>query len=164
MSASEVVGAGRMVSVRYILSLDNGEVVEASPQDEPLEYLHGAGHVLPGLEKALEGKTPGDRMTVTVPPDEGFGPHVPEAVRTVAREVFPASADLAPGLVFRGVDHAQEPVYGTVKAIEGDRVVVDFNHPLAGRALQLEVEVAAVREATPDEQRRAVLGDAAELG
>lgn len=156
---STAVSPGKVVAIRYTLSLDNGQVVDSSGADGPFEYLHGAGHIVPGLERALEGKSVGENVQVTVAPDEGFGPHRADAVVTVERKVFPADAELVPGQVFQGTDAGNDPILGMIRSVAKDEVVVDLNHPLAGKDLHFAVEIADVRDAT-DEERK-IGGDSA---
>lgn len=156
MSDHEAVQAGKVVSIRYTLRLADGRVVDGSETGEPVPYLHGGNNIVAGLERALEGRKPGDRLRVTVPPQDGFGARRPDAVQTVRRDVFPESMQksLAPGVTFRGVDDLRNPITGVVQSVEDDRVVIDLNHPLAGEDLHFEVEVAAVRDASPAEEAR----------
>jgi FKBP-type peptidyl-prolyl cis-trans isomerase SlyD len=158
-STEQAVAPGKVVTIRYKLSRSGGEVVETSGRDAPFRYTHGKSEIVPGLEKALEGKRPGDRMTVTVAPEAGFGRYRPEDVHTLSRDLFPASAHVVPGMVCQGTDQLNNSIIGTVKSVDGDSVTVDFNHPLAGEELRFDVEVDEVRDPT-DEERQRGPGDA----
>lgn len=145
------VAKDSVVSLEYRLHLGDGVVVDEGGPDEPLVYLHGYEEIPPGLEKALEGKSVGETLKVTVPPAEGYGEYDPEGVEEVPRDEFPADATIAEGEVLSAEDEDGEELPFVIKQVKGDKVVVDFNHPLAGKTLHFEVKVAAVRPATPEE-------------
>jgi FKBP-type peptidyl-prolyl cis-trans isomerase SlyD len=143
------IGPGSTVAFDYVLRLDDGAVLDASSPEAPLTIVFGEGQVLPGLERALAGLAPGDRREVVLAPGEAFGDLDPRAVEVVPRSAFPEDVELAPGreLVLEGP--GGETVRFGVTAVEGDHVLVDLNHPLAGRTLRLEVTVREVRAADP---------------
>ncbi len=143
------IGGDRVVSFHYVLKDEDGNVLDASERSEPLSYLHGHGQIIPGLEKALEGRSPGDELDVTLPPDEGYGERDPEQVVEVERERFDFSIKTGDFV------QAQHPD-GRTKAFQvtevGDSTVtLDGNHPLAGQPLHFAVEVVSVREASAEE-------------
>jgi FKBP-type peptidyl-prolyl cis-trans isomerase SlyD len=140
----------KVAYLHYTLTNDAGEVLDSSQQGEPLAYLHGTGNIIPGLEKALSGKQAGDKLKVTVSPEEGYGVSQPGLIQKVPRDAFPPDADLQPGTRFIAEsDRGTIPVVVTeVSAME---VTVDGNHPLAGVTLHFDVEVADVRDATVEE-------------
>ena len=137
-----------VVTVDYRLTLPDGEVVEISEPGDPLIYLHGHEDIVPGLEKALEGKGVGDRVQAIVPPEEAYGEYDPEGVEEVDRAEFPAEMELEVGGVITATDEEDDEVEFLVKEIKGDRVVVDFNHPLAGKTLHFDVTIREIRPAT----------------
>jgi FKBP-type peptidyl-prolyl cis-trans isomerase SlyD len=139
-----------VVNLDYCLKNDEGEELDRSDKSQPFAYLHGTGQLVPGLEKALEGLTVGDKKEVTVPPAEGYGDVVPALELMVERSNFPADADIQPGMQFEAEDGNRRTIF-MVKSVEGDQVHVDGNHPLAGETLHFSVEVIAIREATPEE-------------
>jgi FKBP-type peptidyl-prolyl cis-trans isomerase SlyD len=139
-----------VVAIDYKLRSAEGEMLDES-EDEPLEYLHGHGQIVPGLEAALEGAESGQTRKVVVKPSEGYGERDDEAVFTVPRSMFPADLDIAVGAMYVGRDKQGEPLPVTVLEIEADKVVVDANHPLAGHELHFEVTVREVRAATEEE-------------
>jgi FKBP-type peptidyl-prolyl cis-trans isomerase SlyD len=143
------VRPGCVVALDYVLRLDDGAVIDASSPEAPLTIVHGEGQVLPGLEQALEGLAPGDTRELVLPPGEGFGHVDASAVEEVPRAAFPDDAQLEPGreLVLEGP--GGESVRFVITAVDGDRVLVDLRHPLAGRTLHLEVTVREVRAAEP---------------
>lgn len=141
----------RVVSFHYTLRNADGEILDSSREGEPLAYLHGAGNVVPGLEKAMAGHSVGDTLDVTVEPDEGYGAHRDELLQTVSRAAFQGVADISPGMQFQSSGpHGTTLV--TVVAVNDDEVTVDANHPLAGQTLHFDVEVTDVREATGEER------------
>jgi FKBP-type peptidyl-prolyl cis-trans isomerase SlyD len=149
---SDLVAAGKVVSIKYTLRDDDGDVIDSTDDGEPLAYLQGADNIVPGLEKQLFGKRVGDKLTAVVAPAEGYG--VPEGPgpQAVPRASFPESVELEEGLQFfaRGPGGEQMPLW--VVDVSDDTVMVDANHPLAGVTLHFEVEVVGIRDATADEQ------------
>ncbi len=152
MAEAQTIAAGLVVTVHYKLTLDDGQVVDSSEGDEPMAYLHGRGNIVPGLEAALEGKTAGEDLKVSVSPEEGYGVRRPDALHQVNRSAFPEDAKLEVGIAFQAMDEHENPIAGTITAIENDEITVDFNHPLAGRTLNFEVQIIEIRPATAEEQ------------
>jgi FKBP-type peptidyl-prolyl cis-trans isomerase SlyD len=148
------IADNRVVSMRYTLRDTNGNVLE-EVGDDGLEYLHGHGNIVPGLEETLEGESEGDTFDVTVPPEEAYGEHLDELVSRVDRDTFPEDKELEPGMVFQAVreDFGGEDAseFLVVRKIVGEEVEVDANHPLAGKTLSFDGEVLGVREARDEE-------------
>lgn len=145
------ISANKVVSIHYTLKNGAGDVLDSSAGREPLAYLHGAGNIVAGLEKALEGKASGDKLNVSIVPEEGYGPRHDALVQDVPRDAFQGVDDIQPGMQF----HAQGPsgpMVVTVVETSDDSVKVDGNHPLAGETLHFDVEVTDVRDATDEEQ------------
>ncbi|SDU24216.1 FKBP-type peptidyl-prolyl cis-trans isomerase [Halopseudomonas salegens] len=145
------VTANKAVSIDYTLSNDSGDVLDSSNGGAPLVYLHGAGNIIPGLEKALEGKQQGDEVKVSVEPAEAYGEFNSELVAVLGRHMFEGVDTLEEGMQFHasGPDGSMQIV--TIKAVEGDEVTVDGNHPLAGQRLNFEVKVVDIRDANEEE-------------
>ncbi|OLQ88642.1 peptidylprolyl isomerase [Vibrio ponticus] len=139
-----------VVSLVYQVKLEDGAVVDQSTVDAPLDYLHGNNNLITGLEKALEGKQAGDKFEVTVAPEEAYGEHSDDLVQRVPANVFHGVDQIEVGMRFLA-DTDQGPIPVEVTEVDGDEVVVDGNHMLAGQTLTFEVEVVAVREATAEE-------------
>jgi FKBP-type peptidyl-prolyl cis-trans isomerase SlyD len=139
-----------VASFNYTLTNDAGEVLDSSTGREPLTYLHGGGNIVAGLEKAMTGKKTGDKFNVDVSPEEGYGVHNPGLVQVVPRDAFRGVNDLQPGMQFRA-ESDNGPMSVVITAIEGDKVTVDGNHPLAGAALHFAIEITEVREASVEE-------------
>jgi len=145
------VGKGSVVDIDYSLHLGDGNVIDQSSPGEPLSYIHGEGHIVPGLEQALEGLAAGDARKVVVPPEEGYGPHDPRGTQEVPRDVFPADLKPEVGMQFTARGPRGEAVPFTVTDVKLESVVVDLNHPLAGKTLHFDVTVREVRVATAEE-------------
>jgi FKBP-type peptidyl-prolyl cis-trans isomerase SlyD len=139
-----------VVTIHYTLRDDADEVIDSSAGGAPLAYLHGHGNIIPGLERELAGKNAGDRLKVRVAAVDGYGEYDRALVQQVPRRALKGIANLKVGMRLQaGAQHGERPV--TVTRIAGDMVTLDGNHPLAGRNLQFEVEITAVRAATAEE-------------
>jgi len=151
MSEPLIIADGLVVVLNYTLRADDGEVIDASTADDPMAYLHGADNIVPGLEQALAGKTVGFTGKVVVEPEDGYGEREDLPPEPVPRSAFPAEVKLAPGMQFmaEGPNDTHAPIW--IAGIEGDQVLVDSQHPLAGKTLNFDVEVLAVRQATANE-------------
>jgi len=151
MSDNLLIADGLVVVLNYTLRTDEGEVIDSSTPDEPMAYLHGADNIVPGLEQALAGKAVGFAGKVSVEPEDGYGEREDLPPQAVPRAAFPADVQLAAGMQFmaEGPNDTHAPIW--IDRIEGDQVFVDSQHPLAGKTLNFEVEVLAVRQATPNE-------------
>ena len=141
------------VSFHYKLTDDDGISIDSS-EGEPLDYLHGAGNIIPGLEKALEGKTIGDSLSVAVSAAEGYGEVQKELIQEVPREAFQGINTIELGMQFEAQTGQGGSVPVTVIAVTDDLVTVDGNHPLAGKNLNFDVTIEAVREASEEEIAR----------
>ena len=136
--------------IEYTLTNDEGDVIDSSVGGEPLAYLHGHHNIIPGLEKALAGKTVGDSLKVSIEPAEGYGEFNAEMVEVVPRNMFAGVDDIEVGMQFQAQTGQGMQVI-TVSAIEGDEVTIDGNHPLAGQTLHFDVTVKEVRAASAEE-------------
>ncbi len=148
---ADVIRDGAVVSLAYTLRLANGEVIDFSEADDPLEYLHGADNIIPGLEKELTGLEVGESKDVEVDPEEGYGVYDPEDVEVIEREMLPKNLPLKLGMVLAISDDEGNLSEAIVREISPKTVTLDFNHPLAGQKLFFSVKVVDVREATEDE-------------
>lgn len=144
------IGDRHVVSFHYTLMDDTGTVLDTSRSKEPLSYLHGAGNLVPGLERALAGRSAGDSFDVDIPAEQGYGQHDPSLVQTIPRSLFHGVDDVKPGMRFQA-QGPQGQMNIIVTAVEGDRVTVDGNHPLAGKTLHYAIEVTDVRPASANE-------------
>ncbi len=145
-----VIADQKVVSIHYKLTNDDGTVLQESAADEPLSYLHGSGNIIPGLESALSGKTIGDKLSVSVDPEQGYGARNDALVQELPRKLFEGIDVIQEGMQFQAQSDQGAQVI-TVTKVDGDRITVDGNHPLAGQTLNFEVEVDSVRDATAEE-------------
>lgn len=144
------IGENKVVTIHYTLTNVSGDVLDSSVGEEPLAYLHGAGNIVAGLEDALTGKAVGEKLDVTVAPEDGYGEKHDEMVQKVPVENFEGVDNVEVGMQFMAqVPWGEQPV--EVIKVEEDGITLDGNHPLAGETLQFAVEVVAVRDATEEE-------------
>ncbi|HRD66473.1 MAG TPA: peptidylprolyl isomerase [Candidatus Competibacter sp.] len=141
---------GKVVSLHYTLTDDHGVLLDSSRGREPFAYLHGYGNIVRGLEKGLEGSEAGFRSTVRVMPTDGYGDYDPKAVFEVPRGQFPPGEDIRVGMQVQG-ENEHGVLLFTVAEVNDQGVVLDANHPMAGKNLNFEVEVLEVRDATEQE-------------
>ena len=151
------IAASRVASIHYTLTDDAGQVIDKSPESQPLSYLHGAGNIVPGLENALAGRKVGDSLKVDVKPEQAYGVRNESLVQDVPREAFKNVDAVEPGMQFKA-QTAQGPLLVTVVEVDDAQVKIDGNHPLAGRNLHFAVEVADVREASEEEKNLGQVG------
>lgn len=144
------VAADAVVLIHYTLKDDAGKVIDSSTGGEPLAYIQGHGNLVPGLEKALEGKKDGDTIAVSIAPADGYGVRNETLVQRVPRRSLQGAGDIRKGMQFRAQTDEGMRVF-TVTAVVGDMVSLDGNHPLADQTLHFDVEVVNVREATEEE-------------
>lgn len=136
----------KVIAFHYHLTDVSGATLDKSDAGEPLAFMTGVGQIIPGLESVLIGMSVGDKKKVEVSPQDAYGEKDLEKIVTVKRDQLP-EGNIKAGDMFRG--HEDEVV--TVTAVNGDTVVLDANHPLAGQKLIFDVEIATVREATAEE-------------
>lgn len=136
--------SGDTVRIHYTGRLTDGNEFDSSAGREPLEFTLGAGQIIPGLEKEIEGMTVGDKSTITVPSDEAYGPHRPEAVQKVPRSKIPAEIEVVVGTQLQGMTPDGQPLNLAVVEVVGDSVTLDANHPLAGQDLVFDVELVEI--------------------
>ncbi len=146
------IAKNTVVSIDYTLTDDSGEVLDTSKGAEPLVYMQGVGNLIPGLEKALEGKQAGDQFKVSIPPEEAYGLRDEENMEDVPLSAFQGDEELEVGMQVE-VQHDHGAHIMTVAAIDEDTITLDANHPLAGETLHFDVSVVSVREATAEEMQ-----------
>ncbi|MGF1681009.1 peptidylprolyl isomerase [Photobacterium minamisatsumaniensis] len=139
-----------VVSLAYQVKTEDGVVVDQSTIEAPLDYLHGHNNLIVGLENALEGREAGEKLEVTVAPEDAYGEHMDVMVQRVPADVFQGVDEITVGMRFLA-DTDQGPIPVEVTEVDGDHVVVDGNHMLAGQTLTFIAEVVAVRAATEEE-------------
>ncbi len=139
-----------VVTFHYTLRDPSGRVLDSSAGGQPLSFLEGGGQIIEGLEQALHGLTPGTRQTIDVPAARAYGERDMSQVQRVPRSALPVEGELRIGDQFQTAEDRHAPIV-TVVEIQGDEVLLDANHPLAGVDLRFDVEVVAVRPATAEE-------------
>ena len=145
------VAQDKVVAFHYTLTNDAGEVLDTSSGGAPLAYLHGQGNIVAGLEKALDGRSVGEKLSVRVEAVDGYGIRDPALVKRVPRRSFGSVGKITPGMQFQAqLDRGQARVV-TVTAVKGDMVTIDGNHPLAGENLNFDVEITEIRDPTAEE-------------
>ncbi len=143
----------KLVKIHYKGTLDNGEVFDDSTGKDPLEFISGMGMIIPGLEKELNGMKVGDKKTIKVESKEAYGPTIPEAVQEVPKAQFPPEIKLEVGAQL-AAQGPQGMIPVKIAEVKEESVMVDMNHPLAGKDLTFEVEVIEVRDSNPEDLQK----------
>jgi FKBP-type peptidyl-prolyl cis-trans isomerase SlpA len=138
------IGPKTRVLLQFAISLEDGTEIDSNFAQDPVSFTMGDGQLLPGFEKALLGLKIGDEKTVLIAPEDAFGLVNPDNVHWVPRRDFPDSDTLTLGLMLSFSDAARQEVPGVIVGFDGDKVQVDFNHPLAGRNLWFRVKIHSV--------------------
>ena len=137
---------GDIVKVHYTGRLNDGTVFDASPADRPLHFIVGRKEVIPGFEEAVIGMYQGGKKTVTVNPEQAYGPHRTELVEEMKRSLLPADLALEPGRQLEVDPNEGEKFVVLVKEVSDETVTLDANHPLAGRELIFDIELLEVKK------------------
>ena len=147
------IASNIVATIHYTLKDDKGELIESSSQEggEPLSYIHGTGNLIPGLEEKLEGKSKGDKLSVSVSADDAYGERDESLIEVVEKSEFDDAEELVEGKEFQYDDEDGNIFHVRIVKIDGGKVTVDCNHPLAGKNLSFDVEVLDVRAATQEE-------------
>ncbi|WOD08049.1 peptidylprolyl isomerase [Marinomonas sp. GJ51-6] len=139
-----------VVSMHYTLTDEQGQELDSSVGQDPLVFLSGAQNIIDGLDKALQGKAAGEKLAVSVAPEDGYGAVHQELIQKVPAENFQGVDDIQVGMQFMAqTPGGEQPV--TVIGVEEDGIMLDGNHPLAGKTLNFDVEIVDVREASSEE-------------
>ena len=139
-----------VVAIDYSLTVD-GELIDTSEGEGPLEYLHGHANIIPGLEKELDGMSVGESKKVEVSPEEGYGELDDEAILEIPREEFPENVPLEPGIELEITDDEGDTMFAQIVEVGDKNILLDTNHPLAGKTLHFDVTVTGLRAATDSE-------------
>jgi FKBP-type peptidyl-prolyl cis-trans isomerase SlyD len=142
-----LVEKNKIVAINYVMKDEDGNLILGNEGYDPEEYLHGAGNILPRLEQALSGLKQDDVIDIVIPPEEAYGHREVSLVLDVAVEDVEDPESLKEGEFIQLFDGTE----GVVVANKGTHVVVDANHPLAGKTLHYTIRISAIREATEDE-------------
>lgn len=135
------VSQGNLVRVHYTGRFEDGTVFDSSSEGEPLEFVAGSHQVIPGVSNAVVGMAEGEKKTVTIPPEEAYGPHNPRLEQTVSRDQLPEETQ--EGDQLRAI-HGDQEIAVWVRQLDVDTAVIDANHPLAGHTLVFDLEVVSV--------------------
>ena len=138
------IGPDREVTLHFALKLESGDVVDSTFDKQPATFTFGDGNLLPGFELALQGLKAGDKRSLRIEPDHGFGQPNPQNVQVMPRGQF-EGMELSEGLMVIFQDAAKGELPGVVSQFDDQQVTIDFNHPLAGKTLNFEVEILAVK-------------------
>ncbi len=144
------ISKNAVVSIDYTLTDSKGEVLDQSSKGKPLQFIHGMGQLIPGLEKALEGRGAGETLKANIPHAEAYGVRDESLMQSLPKDNFEEIPDLREGMELEAESEDGVRII-TVVGVNEDTVVVDGNHPLAGVDLTFDVTIVEVREATADE-------------
>ncbi|MCE2788097.1 MAG: peptidylprolyl isomerase [Bacteroidota bacterium] len=143
------IESNKVVSIHYTLTDNAGTVLDSSSGKDPLTYIQGIGNLIAGMEEGLEGKTAGEKFTIKVSPEKGYGVKNHELIQQVPITAFGGQM-VSPGMQFEA-GSAEQRFVVTVTEVNNETVTIDGNHPLAGVDLNFDVEVMEIREATAEE-------------
>ncbi|WP_323813033.1 peptidylprolyl isomerase [Cellvibrio sp. NN19] len=138
------IGPGTKITLHFALQLENGDMVDSNFERDPATFTVGDGNLLPGFEKALFGMLEGEHKTVVIKPEDGFGQRNPNNIQEIARSQFSPDMELSEGLMLSFADAQKTELPGVVQSFDDEVVVVDFNHPLAGRNILFEVAILKI--------------------
>ncbi len=151
MSDPQTIDINSHVTFFYRLFDENGRQIDETGSEEPLSYIHGHNLLIDGLEKKMSGKQPGEQFTVSLSPEEAYGERDENLIMKVERSEIPDEVEIQPGARFAAVNEQGHRMNLVVLDITDEDVVLDANHPLAGKAVTYEVTIGKVRQATGQE-------------
>ena len=145
----------KVVAVSYELEVE-GNIADKAGSEKPLEYIHGTGMLLPKFEEAVEGKEPGETFDFVLSPEDGYGAYDPSYMIDLPKGAFAIDGEVREDLLVVGnmipmLNAGGQVVQGVVAAVGEETVTMDFNHPMAGKTLNFDVEVVEVRDVTPED-------------
>jgi len=149
--ANMKVGKDKVVLMHYTLKNDAGDVIDSSDGADPLPFLQGHGNIIPGLESALEGSKVGDKLDVSIKPEEGYGERMKDAIQEIPSSALQGVDEVKVGMQLQSQDKDGNAFLVTVTKIEDDKITVDANHPLAGQTLHFSVSIESIRKAEDEE-------------
>jgi FKBP-type peptidyl-prolyl cis-trans isomerase SlyD len=138
------ISAGEEITIEYTLKLEDKTTVDSNVYGEPLKFIQGEHQIIPGLETALEGLKVGDKKEVKVKPEDGYGAVDPQAFQEVEKSRVPPEA-LVTGTPLEGRDPSGRPIHAKVHEIKESTVVLDMNHPLAGKTLFFDIKILGIQ-------------------
>ena len=145
------VGKDKVVLMHYTLKNDAGDVIDSSDGADPLPFLQGHGNIIPGLESALEGSKVGDKLDVSIKPEEGYGERMKDAIQEIPSSALQGVDKVKVGMQLQSQDKDGNAFLVSVTKIEDDKITVDGNHPLAGQTLHFSVSIESIRKAGAEE-------------
>ena len=145
------VGKDKVVLMHYTLKNDKGDVIDSSDGADPLPFLQGHGNIIPGLESALEGSKVGDKLDVSIKPEEGYGERMKDAIQEIPSSALQGVDEVKVGMQLQSQDKDGNAFLVSVTKIEDDKITVDGNHPLAGQTLHFSVSIESIRKAEAEE-------------
>lgn len=148
MNEETRIGPGKRVTLHFSVLLLDGSVVDTTKNGNPATFTVGDGNLLPGFEQSIFGLKAGDKRSVMLEAENAFGPYNPENLQTMRRGLFSRDMELQPGLVVSFADKSKAELPGVIKEVSEEQVVVDFNHPLAGKDITFQVEIINVVDAS----------------
>lgn len=141
------IGPGKRVTLHFSVLLMDGSVVDSTRERSPATFSVGDGNLLPGFEQSIFGLKVGDKRSIVLEAENAFGPHNPDNIQTMRRGLFRGDMTLEPGVVVSFADKSKAELPGVIQSVTEEQVVVDFNHPLAGKDLTFQVEIINVVDA-----------------
>jgi len=145
------IGANKVVTLNYKLSDDQGNIIQTTNKNEPFVYLSGNNQILPKLEEAVSGMLIGGKKNIELNSSDAYGDYDEKAVQQVKKEEFPEGANLEAGMEYMAHSPDGKPIAFVIREVHDEEVTIDFNHPLAGKNLNFDVELIDVRDATKEE-------------
>ncbi|MFK7733366.1 MAG: peptidylprolyl isomerase [Pseudomonadales bacterium] len=143
-----MITSSSKIRLNFALSLEDGSEIDSNMDQTACEFTYGDGSLLPGFERALLGLSSGDKASITLTPENAFGEWQEDREHSFQKSAL-SEYDLEPGLVISFADPSGERP-GVVKSVEADRVLIDFNHPLAGKVIQFDVHIHSVEANVAD--------------
>ena len=141
----------KVVLMHYTLKNDAGDVIDSSDGGDPLPFLQGHGNIIPGLESALEGSKMGDKLDVSIKPEDGYGERMKNAIQEIPSSALQGIDEVKVGMQLQSQDQDGNAFLVTVTKVEDDKITVDGNHPLAGQILHFSVSIESIRKAETEE-------------
>jgi peptidylprolyl isomerase len=135
---------GDTVKIHYTGTLDDGSQFDSSAGRDPMEFVLGAGQVIPGFEKAVQGMNIGEKKSINIAPEEAYGSHHSELVLEVPRSNLPDDVEPVEGMALQAQDQSGKTINLTVKAVKAETITVDGNHPFAGEVLNFDIELVEI--------------------
>jgi len=145
-----IIAKNKVVQIHYTLTNDEKDILDSSVGREPLAFIQGIGNIIPGLEKAIEGKVVGEKLQVSIEPEEAYGVPNQDLTQTVSKAIFQDQEKVEVGAQFQ-IQGPEGDMIGRISKIEDDNVTIDLNHPLAGVRLHFDVEIVSIRDASNEE-------------